>query len=109
MAQKVINIRVFEDKERNRSWDKSVKNLNYEILCISQFTLYGKLNGNKPDFHNAMSTQKAEQMYDLFVQKVRENYKPELVKDGLFGLYRTIQLDLDGPVTINLESKKADA
>ena len=108
MVNKCLNLRVYEDKERNRSWDLSVKSLNLEVLVISQFTLYSKVKGglsltefqsvfeafkllthliflqttlgNKPDFHNAMGTEKAEAMYDLFVKKMRESYQPELVK-----------------------------
>jgi D-tyrosyl-tRNA(Tyr) deacylase len=109
MARKICNLRIFDNTEKNRNWDLSVKALNYEILCISQFTLYTKLKGNKPDFHCAMSTAQAEQMYDLFVQKVRNNHKPELVKDGLFGLYRDIRLSIDGPVTINMDSSNNDS
>lgn len=45
MVNKCLNVRVYEDKERNRSWDCSVKSLNLEILVISQFTLYSKLKG----------------------------------------------------------------
>lgn len=46
-----------------------------------EITKFGSLfEGNKPDFHNAMGTEKAEAMYDLFVKKMRESYKPELVK-----------------------------
>lgn len=88
------------------------------------------MKGNKLDFHHAMASDKAEEMYSQFVQRVRQLYKPELVKgnsycsllfdklfqcnsfffclDGLFGLYRDIQLSIDGPVTINLDSRKTE-
>ena len=47
MVNKCLNVRVYEDKERNRNWDLSVKALNLEILVISQFTLYSKLKGRQ--------------------------------------------------------------
>ena len=53
-----------------------------------------------------MSTEAAEKMYIEFVNRLRQLYKPELVKDGFFGLYRDVQLSIDGPVTINLDSPR---
>ena len=50
IVRKLLNLRVFED-ESNKRWAKSVKDLNLEILCVSQFTLYHIMKGNKPDFH----------------------------------------------------------
>ena len=50
IVRKLLNLRVFED-EKNKRWCKSVKDLNLEILCVSQFTLYHIMKGNKPDFH----------------------------------------------------------
>ena len=50
IANKILKIRLFED-EKNSSWKKSVKDLELELLIVSQFTLYGKLKSNKPDFH----------------------------------------------------------
>ena len=50
IVRKLLNLRLFED-EGNKRWSKSVKDLNLEILCVSQFTLYHIMKGNKPDFH----------------------------------------------------------
>lgn len=52
----------------------------YEILCISQFTLYHVLKGNKPDFHRAMPANDAEPFYKNFLNELGKNYKPELIK-----------------------------
>ena len=57
MVRKVLNLRLFEDpdsEEGSKRWNKSAKDLNLELLCISQFTLYHTLKGNKPDFHLVM-------------------------------------------------------
>ena len=52
---------------------------------MSQFTLYGILNGNKPDFHESMKSELSREFYDNFVQLVKEQYQPEKVKEGSFG------------------------
>jgi D-tyrosyl-tRNA(Tyr) deacylase len=52
----------------------------YEILVVSNFTLYGKLkNGNKPDFHNSMKPEQARILYEFFVHNLQKVYKPEKV------------------------------
>lgn len=52
----------------------------YEVLCISQFTLQCVLKGNKPDFHLAMPSEQAEGFYNGFLEQLRKAYRPELVK-----------------------------
>lgn len=52
-------------------WDKSVKDLGFGVLSISQFTLYGRLQGNKPDFRGAMKTEQASAMYTQFLEQLR--------------------------------------
>ncbi|KAF6173500.1 hypothetical protein GIB67_031091 [Kingdonia uniflora] len=53
---------------------------NYEVLLVSQFTLYGIMKGNKPDFHVAMPPQTAKPFYASLVEKFRKSYTPEAVK-----------------------------
>ena len=77
--RKILNLRLFDNEEGKR-WTDSVVAKNYEILSVSQFTLYCHLKGNRPDFHNAMDPQKSEQFYEDFIQKLRNSYKTELVK-----------------------------
>lgn len=84
---------------------QSVKDQQLEILCISQFTLYYKLKGNKPDFHHAMSGEKAKEMYDKLLQKLGADYgDPMKIKDGVFGAMMEVQINNSGPVTIEIES-----
>lgn len=52
----------------------------YEVLCVSQFTLQCILKGNKPDYHMAMPTEQAESFYNNFLEQLRKAYKPELIK-----------------------------
>ena len=52
IVRKILNLRIFDDPEKeNKRWSKSTKDINLEILCVSQFTLYHIMKGNKPDFH----------------------------------------------------------
>ncbi|XP_004404222.1 PREDICTED: D-tyrosyl-tRNA(Tyr) deacylase 1 [Odobenus rosmarus divergens] len=103
MVRKILNLRVFED-ESGKHWSKSVMDKQYEVLCISQFTLQCVLKGNKPDFHLAMPTEQAESFYNSFLEQLRKTYSPELIKDGKFGAYMQVHIQNDGPVTIELES-----
>uniref|UniRef100_A0A8P0P445 D-aminoacyl-tRNA deacylase 1 n=1 Tax=Canis lupus familiaris TaxID=9615 RepID=A0A8P0P445_CANLF len=102
-VRKILNLRVFED-ESGKHWSKSVMDKQYEVLCISQFTLQCVLKGNKPDFHLAMPTEQAESFYNSFLEQLRKTYRPELIKDGKFGTYMQVHIQNDGPVTIELES-----
>ncbi|XP_071067674.1 D-aminoacyl-tRNA deacylase 1 isoform X1 [Dasypus novemcinctus] len=106
MVRKILNLRVFED-ENGKHWSKSVMDKQYEVLCVSQFTLQCVLKGNKPDFHLAMPSDQAEGFYNSFLEQLRKAYSPELVKDGKFGTYMQVHIQNDGPVTIELESPAA--
>jgi len=104
MVNKLLNLRIFSPGEDR--WQSSVKDLNLEILCVSQFTLYSVLKGNKPDFHGSMKTEPAREFFTNFVAKLRTSYKEDLVKEGSFGNYSAVSLVNDGPVTITLDSPK---
>jgi D-tyrosyl-tRNA(Tyr) deacylase len=78
-VRKILNLRVFED-ESGKHWSKSVMDKQYEVLCVSQFTLQCVLKGNKPDFHLAMPTEQAEGFYNNFLEQLRKTYRPELIK-----------------------------
>ncbi|KAK7789036.1 hypothetical protein R5R35_006535 [Gryllus longicercus] len=105
VVRKILNIRLFNG-ENGKRWDVSVKEKGLEILCVSQFTLYHCLKGNKLDFRNAMTAENSEEFYQTFLMTLKSQYKPELVKDGKFGAYMNVQIENDGPVTIELESPK---
>ncbi|CAG9326668.1 unnamed protein product [Blepharisma stoltei] len=103
MARKLLNIRIWADGDK--AWTLNVMQKNYEVLVVSQFTLYAVMKGNRPDFHNAMANEDARNLYELFVQELRNVYGPEKIQTGAFGQYMNISLLNDGPVTINIESK----
>lgn len=87
---------------------QSVKDQKLEILSISQFTLYYKLKGNKPDFHHAMSGEKAKELYDKLLHKLGADYDPSKIKDGVFGAMMEVHIQNSGPVTIEVESPKKE-
>ncbi|XP_043680751.1 D-aminoacyl-tRNA deacylase 1 isoform X1 [Vespula pensylvanica] len=102
IVKKILNIKVFEND--NKKWSASVMDKQYEILCISQFTLYHVLKGNKLDFHRAMPAQESEPFYKNFLNELGKNYKPELIKDGIFGAMMQVSIQNNGPVTLEIES-----
>ncbi|CAD6187031.1 unnamed protein product [Caenorhabditis auriculariae] len=85
IIRKILKLRLFPSE--SRPWDKSVSELDLEVLSVSQFTLYGILKGNKLDFHNAMAPEAASIFYSNFLEKLKSNYKSDKVQDGKFAAY----------------------
>ncbi|KGG81509.1 D-tyrosyl-tRNA(Tyr) deacylase [Caloranaerobacter azorensis H53214] len=103
LCDKIANLRIFEDE--NGKMNKSLVDINGELLVVSQFTLYGDVRkGRRPNFMNAAEPKKAESMYLEFVNRTRE--KGVKVETGRFGEHMHVELINDGPVTILLDSKK---
>lgn len=103
IKDKIINLRVFEDS--NDKMNKSLMDINGEILLISQFTLYGDCRkGRRPNFMNAMSGEAAIDLYNRFIELVKETGLK--VETGIFGADMKVNIQNDGPVTILLDSKK---
>ena len=78
-ARKLLNIRLFDD-EADKRWQTNVVQQNYEILCVSQFTLYNRLKGNKPDFHLAMQGAEAVNLYNGLLVKLGQQYQVDKIK-----------------------------
>lgn len=98
MVSKTINMRLWESE--GKSWAASVKDIDGEILVVSQFTLYAKFKGNKPDFHNALVANDAKAMYDSYVAQLRNKFGEHKVQTGIFQAMMVVSCANDGPVTI---------
>lgn len=102
MVDKVINLRIFDDE--NGVMNKSLLDVNGQILSISQFTLYGDASkGRRPSYIKALKGEYAIKLYDEFNQKLKS--KGVWVETGVFGAEMQVELTNDGPITIILEKE----
>lgn len=101
MINKIINLRIFSDSDDKLNL--SLKDINGEILSISQFTLYAKLNGRRPSFTKALNYGEAKDLYDYFNEELRN--LDINVETGVFGSDMTVNITNDGPVTIIIDSE----
>lgn len=103
LAEKVVNLRIFEDQQGKMN--RSLADIDGEMLIISQFTLYGDCRkGRRPGFSSAAPPEIAEPLYQQFIEEVKN--RQVRVATGIFQATMEVELVNDGPVTLLLDSEK---
>lgn len=106
LAAKAVNLRIFDDE--NGIMNLSVKDIDGEVLVVSQFTLYAATKkGNRPSYIRAAGHNIAIPMYENFCKEISALTGKE-TKQGEFGAYMQVDLENNGPVTIIIDSKNRE-
>lgn len=104
--KKMLGLRIFEDE--NGKTNLSLKDINGELLMISQFTLYANCRkGNRPSFIEAGDPETANEIYEYMITKAKEEVP--VVEKGIFGADMKVSLTNDGPFTIVLDEQSVPA
>ncbi|SFB04097.1 D-tyrosyl-tRNA(Tyr) deacylase [Flavobacterium swingsii] len=106
LTSKIINLRIFADE--NDVMNLSVKDINGEIIVVSQFTLHASTKkGNRPSYIKASKPETAIPLYESFVKQL-ETELGNKIQTGIFGADMQVSLVNDGPVTIIIDSKNKE-
>ena len=102
MIQKILNLRIFGD-ENTDNFERSILDIQGELLIISQFTLYGETKkGRRPSFINSAKSEFALEIYNKFLEKIKE--EKIKIETGIFGAKMRLNIVNEGPVTLILDS-----
>ncbi|MEA5509511.1 D-aminoacyl-tRNA deacylase [Crocosphaera sp. UHCC 0190] len=105
MVRKCLGLRLFSAEIGGEKWEKSVQEIQGELLVISQFTLYGDCRkGRRPSFSNSASPNVAQSLYNLFIEQLKNS--DLRVETGIFGAMMEVNINNDGPVTLLLEKER---
>ncbi|MCF6141659.1 D-aminoacyl-tRNA deacylase [Flavobacterium sp. K77] len=106
LSSKIVNLRIFGDE--NDVMNLSVKDIDGNIIVVSQFTLHALTKkGNRPSYIKASKPEIAVPLYEQFVSQIEQDLSKK-VQTGVFGADMKVQLLNDGPVTIVMDSKNKE-
>ncbi len=106
LSNKIVNLRIFDDE--NGIMNKSVLDMNGDILLVSQFTLHAATKkGNRPSYSKASKPELAIPMYERMIQQLKKDLNKK-IETGIFGANMKVHLLNDGPVTIFIDSKNKE-
>lgn len=106
LARKIVNLRIFDDK--NGIMNYSVKEIDGDILVVSQFTLHALTKkGNRPSYIRAARSEMSKPIYESFIKELTLEFGKK-INTGIFGANMKIVLINDGPVTIWIDSKNKE-
>jgi len=106
LSSKIVNLRIFNDAEG--IMNLSVKDIEGEILLVSQFTLHASTKkGNRPSYIKASKPEIAVPLYEKFIERL-EFALTKSVQTGVFGSDMKVSLVNDGPVTISIDTKNRE-
>lgn len=102
LCRKIVNLRIFADE--NGKMNRSLKDIDGEMLVISQFTLLANYrHGNRPDFLGSAKPEEANRLYEYF--KSLASREVRRVESGVFGAHMDVSLLNHGPITIVMDSE----
>lgn len=106
LSSKIVNLRIFGDE--NNVMNLSLKDINGEIIIVSQFTLHASTKkGNRPSYIKAAKPEIAIPLYNQFIQQIEKDLAKK-VQTGQFGADMKVSLLNDGPVTILIDTKNKE-
>ena len=106
LSSKIVNLRIFDDE--NKVPNISVKDIDGDILVVSQFTLQASTKkGNRPSYIKASKAETAIPLYEKFVIQLSKDLG-KIIFTGVFGADMKVQLINDGPITIWIDSKNRE-
>ncbi len=104
LSKKIIGLRIFSDQDNKMNF--SVKDLEADILLVSQFTLYANVKkGNRPSFTDSAPPSIAIPLYQEMIKAI-ENKLEKPIQTGIFGADMKVSLCNEGPVTIHINTQK---
>ena len=106
LSNKIVNLRIFDDE--NKTPNLSVKEIDGEILLVSQFTLHASTKkGNRPSYIKASKPEVAIPLYEKLIKQLEKDLGKK-IGTGIFGADMKVALENDGPLTIIIDTKNKD-